>query len=166
MPALLLVAQLCHINKKLIRFNIRLHSQDTRVLNITASSIHYVRLELDQVRSVGFAQGESGTQISTQQMNLLNICLQNSIHSILSTLSLGGGHGSLGRFGIEQSILAFLSNGLLTREECIVNFGSVNTSDGHLGGCGNDVSLVHSAEGDAVDNVRACYKIININGCS
>lgn len=112
-------------------------------------------LELDQVWLVGFAQCESGGQISTQQLDLINISLQGGINGLLGGLSLRGSDGGLGGLGIEQSLLTDLAGGLLTGEEGIVDLGHINASSGDVGGGGNHVSLVNSAQRNAIDIVWA-----------
>lgn len=120
--------------------------------------MHYC-LKLEQVRLIGFRQGELGGQISTQELHLINTSLQRTIDGVLERLSLGGGDGGLGgSAGLEQGLLALLLGGSLSLEQGIGDLGHINAGEGHLGGGGNHVLLVHSAEGDTVEVVRTCMK--------
>lgn len=106
---------------------------------------------------VGLGQCELGGQISTQELHLINISLQLGIHSGLERLSLGGGDGGLGGgAGLEESLLALLLGHGLSLEHGIGDLGHINAIQVHLGGGGNDVSLVHSAQRDTVEVVGAC----------
>lgn len=106
---------------------------------------------------IGFRQGELGGQISTQELHLINTSLQRTIDGVLERLSLGGGDGGLGGgAGLEQGLLTLLLGSGLSLESGIGDLGHINAGEGHLGGGGNHVSLVHSAEGDTVEVVRTC----------
>ena len=108
------------------------------------------------MRLVGLCQGELGGQISAQKLNSVDIGLQLGIYSGLESLSLGGGDGGLGGgAGLEQGLLALLLGGALSLEDSIIDLGHINAIQRHLGGGGNDVLLVHSAQGDTVNGVRA-----------
>jgi len=120
--------------------------------------MHYC-LKLEQVRLIGFRQGELGGQISTQELHLINTSLQRTIDGVLERLSLGGGDGGLGgSAGLEQGLLALLLGGSLSLEQGIGDLGHINAGEGHLGGGGDHVLLVHSAKGDTVEVVRTCVK--------
>jgi hypothetical protein len=86
----------------------------------------------------------------------LDIGLQLGVHSGLGSLALRGGlSGGLGGAGGEQSSLALLLGNGVSLEERVVDLGHVNAVEGHLGGGGHNVLLVHSAQRDTVHGVGA-----------
>ncbi len=101
----------------------------------------YINLELEEVGLVTVSQSEGVLQVVSQLSDLSDISRESSINLGLSSLSrLGEGRGR-GR-GIAS-------------EESVIDRGSVNTSEGNLGRGGDDVSLVDTAEGDAVGGIGA-----------
>ena len=105
------------------------------------------------MRLVTLSQSESGTQESTKKFDLLDIGLKLRIDGSLGSLSgLGGDSGLLG--SVEQSLLTLLDDLLLASEEGIIDLGDIDAIDRHLGGGGNDVSLVDTAKRNSVDAIR------------
>ena len=117
------------------------------------------KLELHHVRLVVLRQCELGSHVGAQQLHLVDVGLELGVHSGLGSLALGGGDGGLGGgTSLEQGLLALLLVGSLSLEHSVVDLGHVNAVQGHLGGGGNDVLLVHAAKGNTVDGVGACDK--------
>jgi hypothetical protein len=111
-------------------------------------------LELESVRLVTLSQSESRTQEGAEKLNLANVGSQLGVDSNLSSLSgLRSDSGLLG--SVKESLFALLDGLLLASEEVIINLRDINAIDRHLGGGGNDVSLVHAAQRNTVDAIWA-----------
>ncbi len=88
---------------------------------------------------VTVSKSEGVLQVVAELSNLSNVGRESGVDLGLSSLSgLSEGRGG---------------GGGITSEEGVVDSGSVNTSKRNLGGGGDDVSLIHAAERDAVGGI-------------
>jgi hypothetical protein len=136
-----------------------------------ASKFFSFRLELEEVRNIVSRKAEASVEVEVELGGLLDGLQESGVHALLIGNSLSV-HGLLGLdessrllllllvtllWGGGNSLLLLGSTGLLVRgggllEVSIVELSvDLNSRDVHLGGGGNDVTLVDAAERDTVD---------------
>mmetsp|Transcript_35028 Transcript_35028/g.47038 ORF Transcript_35028/g.47038 Transcript_35028/m.47038 type:complete len:245 (-) Transcript_35028:9-743(-) len=120
--------------------------------NIFSSLKHHL------VGFVTLRQGEFSIQVLLQHRHSLHSLEQGSIHLLLVRLTRLTHNRRLGSIIGKEFVLALLPTGGSTGKVRIINSTHINSTHIHRGSCSNDISLVHPAERNSVDFVRARYE--------
>lgn len=105
------------------------------------------------MRLIVSGETEACTKEGTEELDLVDVGLELSINGILQSLLLRA--DSLNRLlSGEKSLLTLDLLLLLASEEGIINLGDIDAIKGDLGGGGDDILLVDTAERNTVDTIR------------
>lgn len=108
------------------------------------------------MRLLALPQAEVACQVAHQERLLLDVGQQGLVHALLSLRPLGADLLLLRLLTLlEEGLLTLLLSAPVTSEELIrrslLYRGAINAGKVDLGGCGDDVAGVDSAEGNTVD---------------
>ena len=123
------------------------------------ASLNRGRSEPEFVGASAVGEGEAGSEVSAQVLDLLDVLEQLGVHSLLHALQLFSELGGLGLslLGTLKVVLGSVFELVLAEpgallEEVVADV-DVDAVEGHAGRGGEDVGGVDSAESDTVDCV-------------
>ena len=99
-------------------------------------------------------QGESSCQVSFQHFCRRHNLQKSTIHFCLVCLARVADNSLFRGITLEKRIFSFLGGIILSAKVFVVEGRNINRGNIELERCGNDISRVHSAKGDAIDFVR------------